>query len=140
MFHEIILISRDSYSMAPTVPFGRLMRQQHFLFADGHIPLNGGSFGTFPRSVKAAADRLRDQTEQRPDRFLFHDFESLLSESRFLVAKLLNVQTDEVVIVPNASTASDTVMRNIVWAPGDVFLTIASGFYALLLDISKSIE
>ena len=101
--------------------------RQHFLFADSYIPLNHGSFGSFPREVKDVLEKIREQQEQRIDRFLFYDFDALQTESRGLAAKLLNAATEEVVFVPNASTGINTVMRNLIFEEGDVILTYEPG-------------
>jgi selenocysteine lyase/cysteine desulfurase len=42
------------------------------------------------------------------------------------VAKLLNVDVNEVVFVPNATTAINTVLRNLEFAQGDVIIYFAT--------------
>jgi selenocysteine lyase/cysteine desulfurase len=45
-----------------------------------------------------------------------------LDKSREALANFLNVPTEEVVIVPNATTGVNTVLRNILFVPGDVIV------------------
>ena len=42
---------------------------------------------------------------------------------RAAVAKLIGAETDEVVLVPNASHAYNVVLRNFEWREGDVIIT-----------------
>lgn len=46
----------------------------------------------------------------------------LVDESRAAIANLLNVPTDTCVFVPNATTGVNTVLRNLVYVPGDVIV------------------
>lgn len=52
------------------VPFGRSMRDAHFSFANSYVPLNHGSFGTFPDTVRDYQRDLQSETEARPDTFI----------------------------------------------------------------------
>ena len=110
-------------------PFGRPMRA-HFLYDDSYTPLNHGSFGTYPVSVRTRLRQVQDLCEARPDQFFRYQFPKLLEDSRRAVATLLNVDGDECVFVPNASTAVNTVLRSLVFERGDVivhFSTLYSG-------------
>lgn len=68
------------------------------------------------------------RAEASPDKWLRYDYAKLLDESRAALAKHLNAPVDTVVLVPNATTAVNTVLRNIVWdADGkDEILTFSS--------------
>lgn len=46
----------------------------------------------------------------------------MLDESRKAIAKLLNAPVEGTVFVPNASTGTNTVLRNLVYQPGDVII------------------
>ncbi|KAL7622263.1 hypothetical protein AAE478_007767 [Parahypoxylon ruwenzoriense] len=123
----------------PTVtavtPFGREMRQAHFNFAPSYTPLNHGSFGAFPSSVREYQRTLRCETEARPDTFIRFIYPRLLRESREAVAPLLGAETDEVVFVPNALTAINTVLRNLIYRSGDVILYFSTIYDACLKTI-----
>lgn len=47
---------------------------------------------------------------------------SQLVESRERLAKLVNVHRDEIVLVPNASVAINTVLRNFEWEKEDLII------------------
>lgn len=54
----------------------------------------------------------------------------MLDESRKAVAELLNAPVEGVVFVPNASTGTNTVLRNLVYSPGDVIIYFATVYGA----------
>ncbi|KAL5347925.1 hypothetical protein ACLOAV_007336 [Pseudogymnoascus australis] len=112
----------------PSVPFGRAMRDAHFNFAESYTPLNHGSFGTFPTSVRDHQRKLQDAMEARPDTFLRYTYPDLLLKSRAAVAPLLGVSMDEVVFVPNATTGVNTILRNLVYQEGDVIVHFSAIF------------
>ncbi|KAI1170948.1 putative aminotransferase family protein [Nemania sp. FL0916] len=110
-------------SSGPLVPFGRPMRHAHFSFSPSYTPLNHGSYGTYPVSVRGAHAALQSEAEAAPDRFIVLEWSSRLRESRAAAAGLLNCKSvDDVVFVPNATVGIDTVLKNIVWEKGDVVL------------------
>ncbi|KAF9882507.1 hypothetical protein CkaCkLH20_00543 [Colletotrichum karsti] len=117
-------------------PFGKPMREKYFLFAQGHVNLNHGSFGGYPNTVRAALRRYQDAAEAEPDRFIRYVFPDLLRRSRSLLASHLNCPVDELVLCPNVTTATNTVLRNLQWGDGDRVI-YTSGVYGAL---EKTIE
>ena len=102
-------------------PFGHPMRS-YFQFDPSYLPLNHGSFGTYPKSVK---DRLRytqELTEFRPDTFFRYDLAKYIDSARTAIADLLGVSDGECVFVPNATTGVNTVLRSLVFKEGDVIV------------------
>jgi selenocysteine lyase/cysteine desulfurase len=99
------------------------MRHAHFAFSPAYTPLNHGSYGTYPVSVRGAHAALQSEVEAAPDRFIALDWAPRLHAARALVAAgLLRCPTEDLVFVPNATTGIDTVLKNIPWAKGDVVL------------------
>jgi selenocysteine lyase/cysteine desulfurase len=66
--------------------------------------------------------QFQDAVEARPDDFIRYQYPKLLDESREAIAKLLNAPAETIVFVPNATTGVNTVLRNLVFQPGDVIL------------------
>ncbi|KAL7627254.1 hypothetical protein AAE478_001443 [Parahypoxylon ruwenzoriense] len=107
----------------PKVPFGIPMRQAHFAFGRQYTPLNHGSYGTVPVSVRAAHAALQADADAAPDPFIALEFHARLAAQRALAAEALHCSdVDELVFVPNATTGSDTILKNLVWNEGDVVL------------------
>ena len=120
-------------------PFGASMRQ-HFQFAPSHRPLNHGSFGTYPRPVLHQLKQFHVDTEQRPDKFIRYTYPRLLDKSRQAVAETLHVPEGEVVFVPNATTAINTVLRALVYKKGDVIVHFATVYGAVEKTIRYIVE
>ena len=98
------------------------MRHAHFVFSPTYTPINHGSFGCSPLPVLAQQNHLQNLASARPDTFIVCDTPQLIDESRTAIAPLLGVDVDEVVLIPNATTGINTVLRNLKWEDGDVIV------------------
>lgn len=85
-----------------------------------------GSFGTYPSTIRDTLRSFQDASEARPDQFIRYDLPHHLSASRAALAHLVNAPVDTVVLVPNATTGINTVLRNLVYEPGDVIVYFAT--------------
>ena len=115
------------------------MREAHFNFAPSYTPLNHGSFGAFPSRVRDRLGQLRDETEARPDTLIRFAYPGLLRQAREAVAPLLGAATDEVVLLPNATTAINIVLRNLCRDEGDTVIYFST-IYPSCLKTIQSIE
>jgi hypothetical protein len=84
-----------------------------------HMVLMIGSYGTIPRPVSVAKEKLRVQIEGNPDRFMKRDWLPLLNDVREKSAAIIGAQTEECVIVPNTTHGVNTILHNIKWTAGD---------------------
>ncbi|KAF2122303.1 pyridoxal phosphate-dependent transferase [Lophiotrema nucula] len=105
--------------------FGKQLRKE-FLFDERWLNLNHGSFGTYPRVIRDVMRSFQDQAEARPDDFIRYIYPQLLDSSRLAISNLLNTPVEAVVFVPNATTGVNTVLRNLVYEPGDHILYFAT--------------
>ena len=120
--------------------FGPPMRREHFLFDPRYTPLNHGSYGSFPRLVRDYQREVQDSIEARSDAFIRLTIPKLLEDSRAAVAPLLGAAVDEVVFVPNATTAVNVVLRTLVFAPRDVILYFSTAYKACAKTILSVCE
>ncbi|KAK0704483.1 aminotransferase family protein-like protein [Lasiosphaeris hirsuta] len=120
------------------VAFGREMRRL-FNFAPSYTPLNHGSFGTFPRSVLERRFKVLQDWEERECITYRFDYPERLRESRALVAPLLGAHVDELVLIPNATTGVNTILRNLVYEKGDVIVYPAT-IYSACLKVIQHLE
>jgi hypothetical protein len=93
----------------PVPSFSKPMRHEFFMFADGYIPLNNGSYGTYPRPVHNAKLAWQELVEQRPDFFMRKTYMHQLNKCRGVAAKAINAETCDCVFVTNATTGINEV-------------------------------
>lgn len=112
------------------IAFGHAMRKAYFNFDPSYTPLNHGSFGTYPTPVGQRLRACQEAAEARPDEFIRYDIPVELERSRKAMASFLNINADEVVFIPNATTGVNVVLRSLRYEKGDVlvyFSTIYGG-------------
>jgi len=68
----------------------------------------------------------QDAAEARPDAFIRYEYTKLLDASRAAIAKYVHAPPSTCVFVPNATTGINIVLRNLVYAPGDVIVCFAT--------------
>jgi selenocysteine lyase/cysteine desulfurase len=93
-----------------------------FAFASSFTPLNHGSYGATPLTIQEKHFSTQRVVAERPDVFIVYQLPDLIDESRRAVAPLLGVPVDEVVLLPNATTGINTVLRNLRFDEGDVIV------------------
>ncbi|CAK5280419.1 unnamed protein product [Mycena citricolor] len=118
------------YQKTPAPPFGHPMLE-YFPFDKEVKIMNHGSYGSLPVPVLEKCTALAAQAEANPDMWNRVTYLPLLTRVRERVAALLGAQTDECVMVANASAGVSTVLRNIEWAKGDVIVTFRSTYGAV---------
>ena len=106
------------------------------MIAPTHTLLNHGSWGTYPKPVQKRFHQCQALSEARPDNFQRYQFPVMLDQSRAAIASFLDVPVDEVVFVPNATTAIHVVLENLRFEKGEVILHLSS----LYGSIAKMIE
>lgn len=84
--------------------------------------LNHGSFGACPRAVLKFQQELRTRLERQPVQFLVRDLEPLLDQARSELARFVNAPVAELVLVPNATSGVNTVLRSLQFKRGDELL------------------
>lgn len=72
--------------------------------------------------VREASEALSVLIERNPDKFNRFTYQPLLVHVRDRLAKLIGAETDEVVLVANASHGITTVLRNFEWHEGDILI------------------
>lgn len=112
----------------------------HFLFDAKWKNLNHGSFGTYPIPVRNAKRGYTKLTESCPDKFLRYQYINLLDNSRERLAQLVNAPVDECVIVQNATTAINTVLRNLVYKEKDVIVYFDTMYGAIEKTLASICE
>lgn len=121
LFHFVQASTHTSNMGSNRVPFGKPMRSL-FPFDPAFTQINHGAYGTCPNSITNLAHKFQSDLNARPDPYLRYEYPRLLAKSRQATADLLHADVDDVVFVPNATTAYNTILRSLVWNDGDVIL------------------
>ena len=88
----------------------------------GVVFLNHGSFGSCPLPVLEFQRQLRDRLERQPVQFLVRDLEPLLDQARAAAAAFVGARPEDIVFVNNATSGVNTVLRSLLFQPGDELL------------------
>jgi isopenicillin-N epimerase len=91
----------------------------HWPLDPGVVFLNHGSFGSCPRAVLEFQTEMRARLERQPLQFLVRELESLLDAARAALAQFVGAAPENLVFVPNATSGVNTVVRSLVFEPGD---------------------
>ncbi|RDA87710.1 hypothetical protein CP532_1787 [Ophiocordyceps camponoti-leonardi (nom. inval.)] len=107
-------MTSSSPSSSPQ-PFGSSLKSQ-FLFDPEWRNLNHGSYGATPRTIHARQLEYQRRSESAPDSYMRYHFPTLLDASRTAVATHLNARPETIVLVINATTAVNIILRNLTWS------------------------
>jgi isopenicillin-N epimerase len=102
--------------------------------------LNHGSFGACPRPVLEEQRRLQDRLEAEPVRFMTREREGLADAARAALAAFVGADPRDLVFVPNATTAVNTIVRSLRFSTGDELLTTDHGYNACTNALSFAAE
>src|SRR5262252_5142380 len=85
--------------------------------------LNHGSYGACPIKILEAQVRYRCQLEAEPVRFFLREHEAALDRARRELAAFVGSEPDDLVFVHNATSGVNTVLRSLIFEPGQELLT-----------------
>jgi len=108
-----------------------LALREDFLIDPDVVFLNHGSFGACPRPVFERYQAWQRELERQPVEFLGRRQRQLLTEARAALASYLGAGPDDVIYVPNVTTALNIVARSLPLESGDEVLTTNHEYGAL---------
>lgn len=107
--------------------FGRAARE-YFALADGFTNLNHGSFGSTPLRVLQGQYKHQLEAEAYPDVWFRKTYRDIWRSASHMLAEYIDADQDEVVIVENASSGVNAVLRSIAdeqsWGKDDGILIL----------------
>jgi isopenicillin-N epimerase len=113
-------------STAPTL-------RDHFLLDPAIVYLTHGSFGACPRPVLEEYQRWQYELERDPIAFLDRRLDGLLARVRAQLGSYVGARGEDLVFVPNATTAINTVSRSLGLGRADEVLMTDEGYCAVEL-------
>ncbi|KAL5010543.1 hypothetical protein ScPMuIL_012848 [Solemya velum] len=112
-------------------PFGKDVRRRHFLLEEECTFLNHGAFGAVMKEALDVSQSWQTYTERQPLRFLDRElFPHLVAVIRRL-AKFVGCAASDLVLVRNATTAINTVIRNLRIQKGDTIFILSTTYGAV---------
>lgn len=87
--------------------------------------LNNGSYGTAPSCVLAAQSHYNQLREVNPDRFMRKHRAEFLTRSRKSLADFVGSDVDDLVLVTNATTGVNSVLRSLDFQDGDEVICLS---------------
>ena len=82
------------------------------LALSGVVPYPFAQYGAVPKVVAAHHRALSERCEANPDRWI-GEYRPFVVEARGEIARLIRASTEDVVMVENASTGVNTVLRHL---------------------------
>ena len=116
-------ISEINWTMWPPTPFGREMRETHFLMEE--MFLNSSSYGAAPKVVLQSAQKWNEVINMDTVSFMIKSRQFLMNQVAAVMCDFLGCDPDDFTFFPNANTATSTVFKSIAWRPGDRILVFS---------------
>jgi len=104
---------------------------REFVLDPGIHFLNHGSFGATPRRILDERRRWELEMERQPVAFFWDRSSTLVREAAIRAAAWVGVAADDIVLVENATTGVDAVLRGRRWRSGDRVVTLSHGYNAV---------
>ncbi|GAA5883682.1 hypothetical protein JCM16303_004764 [Sporobolomyces ruberrimus] len=123
--------------------FGKELREKYWSFEKGWVNLNHGSYGAAPKPVVDSFLSIRSETDSAPDRFMRLSYESRLVSLRSRLAEFVDCDTEDLVVVPNATMGVNTALHSMAneWQKGDKLLYFdTSIYYACKLSLQHIVD
>lgn len=90
--------------------------------------LNNGSYGAVPKQVQRHRALIQQEIERNPVNFLARELPAKLTEQRVLLSSWLNVDSDSIAFVQNATSGMSAILRSLKFSAGDEILFHDHGY------------
>lgn len=123
-----------------SIHFGHHIKKNKFMLGENFTNLNHGSFGSIPKDICQEQCKFyleqgcifyqyhifiysfKFQTESHPDRWFRKSYFNYLENSREKLSRMINAQSEDVVLVENASSAINSILRSLGFKVLVIFL------------------
>ncbi|XP_060069759.1 uncharacterized protein LOC132549804 isoform X2 [Ylistrum balloti] len=122
-----------------SIQFGQVIREKEFCMRKGATFLNHGSYGMVPRRVKELQKKYLYVTDEHPDDWFQRKSKGLWMAARDLAASLVNSDVDDIVLVQNATTGINTVLKALKLKETEAIL-VTSNTYAAIRNTAHHIS
>jgi selenocysteine lyase/cysteine desulfurase len=132
----LVETSEDEYKAPPLidelpsftsrVPYGRAMKDKHFMLDGSWTFINHGAFGAALKEGMEAKWKWISHVESQPLRFMDRESLPLLVHVIRRLASFVDCDAVDLILVPNVTYANNTVLKSLVknFIPGDRILSL----------------
>ncbi|KAI8982537.1 pyridoxal phosphate-dependent transferase [Pilobolus umbonatus] len=110
--------------------FGKDFKKE-FPFEKNYIPINHGSFGSYPTSLTSLIQETKKRIEENPDLVCRLELPSLLKENLKPISQLIHCDVEDISFSLNASTAMNSILRSYPFQKGDKILCYQTAYAAV---------
>lgn len=108
-----------------TTNFGKSFRKD-FLLEPEYLPINHGSYGTYPNCIRPLLREYQNNAEKHPDRWNRFEGQKLIKKNLERLSKNLNCDPANLAFAQNASTGINNVLRSFPFKEGDKILMVST--------------
>jgi isopenicillin-N epimerase len=108
--------------------FGKDVREKFFYFADKFINFNHGSFGAVAKPVYEKQTELFLKQEAYPDTWFRKQMYDFIYDSRAMIADFVKASVNDTVLVENASSAVNSILRSLQFQKGDKVIRLDTSY------------
>ena len=102
--------------------YGRALRHL-FALDEDMVFLNHGAYGATPRELLERQGEWRLRMEAQPPRFFMNELPGLVREAAGTLAEFVGAASGRTVLLENATSGVNAVLRSLRFAPGDRIVT-----------------
>ena len=102
--------------------YGRALRHL-FALEEDMVFLNHGAYGATPRELFDRQNEWRLRMEAQPPRFFMNELPDLIREASASLAGFVGAAPERTVLLENATSGMNAVLRSLRFAPGDRIVT-----------------
>jgi len=120
--------------------YGKDLKERYFYLDSNFTNLNHGSFGAVARPVRQQQREYFFEEEAQPDTWFRKRYYELLGASRAKIARYIKANESDVVLVENASSAVNSVLRSMNFQRGDKVLRLSTAYGMVVHTLDYLVE
>ncbi|BFZ05758.1 hypothetical protein BsWGS_08796 [Bradybaena similaris] len=105
-----------------SVKFGKEIKGKEFYLNPDTVFFNHGSYGTVPRRVREIQMKYMQEQEEHPDLWFRITAKYYMDKARQEVADFVGADVKDLLLVSNATTAINNIVKSFPFKPGDALL------------------
>lgn len=136
----IVPISACEYRARDGTCYGKELRSIYFYQSRNFTNLNHGSFGAVPKPVHEKQMEYFLEQEAYPDTWFRQSMYEKMDASREVIARYIRAHVSDVVLVENASSAVNSILRSMQFQQGDKVLRLDTSYNMVVRTLDYLVE